>query len=86
VKVIRALRDEGKTILFSSHIMSEVEKLCDRIGIIHRGRLLAMGTLEELRERTGMHYLEDVFVHYVTRAEGVDEAELGATGELEARA
>jgi sodium transport system ATP-binding protein len=41
VKVIRELRAEGKTILYSSHIMSEVEKLCDRIGIIHRGRLLA---------------------------------------------
>ncbi|HSG49994.1 MAG TPA: ABC transporter ATP-binding protein [Longimicrobiales bacterium] len=86
VKVIRELRDEGKTILFSSHIMSEVEKLCDRIGIIHRGRLLAIGTLKELQDRTGKHYLEDVFVHYVTRAEGVHDAELGATGELEARA
>ncbi|MDT8340863.1 MAG: ABC transporter ATP-binding protein [Longimicrobiales bacterium] len=86
VRVVRRLRDEGKTVLFSSHIMSEVEKLCDRIGIIHRGRLLALGTLEELRERTGRHYLEDVFVHYVTREEGVDVAELGATGELEAGA
>lgn len=84
VRIIRALRDEGKTILFSSHIMSEVEKLCDRIGIIHRGRLLALGTLEELRSLTGQHYLEDIFVHYVTREEGVPGAELGATGELEA--
>ncbi|UCC26727.1 MAG: ABC transporter ATP-binding protein [Gemmatimonadales bacterium] len=83
VKVIRELRDEGKTILFSSHIMSEVEKLCDRIGVIHRGRMLAMGTLEELRELTGEHYLEDIFVHYVTRTEGVEGVELGAMGELE---
>lgn len=79
VRVVRELRDEGKTILFSSHIMSEVEKLCDRIGVIHRGRLLALGTLEDLREQTGKHYLEDVFVHFVTEAEG-QEAVLGPTG------
>jgi len=83
VKVIRELRDEGKTIIFSSHIMSEVEKLCDRIGIVHRGRLLALGTLESLREATGQHYLEDIFVHYVTRAEGVEGATIGVTGEQE---
>jgi len=83
VKVIRELRDEGKTIIFSSHIMSEVEKLCDRIGIVHRGHLLALGTLESLREATGQHYLEDIFVHYVTRAEGVEVATIGVTGELE---
>lgn len=81
VRVVRELRDEGKTILFSSHIMSEVEKLCDRIGIIHRGRLLALGTLDDLRERTGKHYLEDVFVHYVTEAEGAG-AVLGPMGAI----
>jgi sodium transport system ATP-binding protein len=81
VRVVRELRDEGKTILFSSHIMSEVEKLCDRIGIIHRGRLLALGTLEELRDRTGKHYLEDVFVQFVTEAEGED-AVMGPMGAI----
>jgi sodium transport system ATP-binding protein len=84
VKVIRELREEGKTIIFSSHIMSEVEKLCDRIAIIHRGSLLAIGTLESLREATGQHYLEDIFVHYVTEEEGVEGAEIGVTGELQA--
>ena len=82
VRVIRELREEGKAILFSSHIMSEVEKLCDRIGIVHRGRLLAMGTLEELRESSGRHYLEDIFVHHVTAAEGVEGAAVGFAGEL----
>jgi len=86
VRIIREMRDEGKTILFSSHIMSEVEKLCDRIGIIHRGTLLALGTLAELREATGKHYLEDVFVDLVTRAEGVTEAGIGFGGALEERA
>ena len=83
VKVVRELREEGKTIIFSSHIMSEVEKLSDRIAIIHRGRLLALGTLDSLREITGHHYLEDIFVQYVTEAEGLAGAAMGATGELE---
>ena len=65
---IAELRDEGKTILFSTHVMSEAEKLCDRIAIIHRGRILILGTLEELREATGDHYLEDIFVRYVQEA------------------
>ncbi|NJD19398.1 MAG: ABC transporter ATP-binding protein [Gemmatimonadetes bacterium] len=86
VGVIRELRNEGKTILFSSHIMSEVEKLCDRIGIIHRGKLLALGTLTGLREATGKHYLEDVFVQLVTEAEGVAGAGIGFGGALEAGA
>jgi sodium transport system ATP-binding protein len=86
VRVIRRMRDEGKTIIFSSHIMSEVEKLCDRIAIVHRGRLLALGTLSELRERTGERYLEDIFVRFVTEAEGVAEASIGVGGELEQRA
>lgn len=84
VKVIRELKEEGKTVIFSSHIMSEVEKLCDRIGILHRGRLLALGTLDDLREATDEHYLEDVFLMYVKRAEGIEtDAELGPVGELE---
>ena len=63
--VIREFRDQGKTILFSTHIMSEAEKLCDRIAIINGGRILACGTLEELRRATGAHYLEDIFIYYV---------------------
>jgi len=67
-KVILELRDEGKTIVFSTHIMSEAEKLCDRIAIIQRGRILACDTLEGLRATTGRHYLEDIFVHYANLA------------------
>ncbi len=63
--MIREFRAQGKTILFSTHIMSEAEKLCDRIAIIHNGSILACGTLEDLRAATGQHYLEDIFVHYV---------------------
>lgn len=62
---ISELRSEGKTIIFSTHIMSEAERLCDRIAIIHGGRILASDTLAGLRESTGQHYLEDIFVLYV---------------------
>ena len=64
-EVIREFRAQGKTILFSTHIMSEAEKICDRIAIIHDGRILACDTLDRLREATGDRYLEDIFVHYV---------------------
>lgn len=67
-KVIAEFRTEGKTVLFSTHIMSEAEKLCDRIAIIHGGRIHACDTLANLREATGQRYLEDIFVHYVKAA------------------
>ena len=73
--MIRELKDEGKTILFSTHIMSEAEKLCDTIAIINQGRILASGSLEELREDTGTRYLEDIFLHYVKGLEEKKDAE-----------
>jgi sodium transport system ATP-binding protein len=59
---IESQRDAGKTILFSTHIMSEAERLCDRICVIHSGRVAAIGTMEELRARTGRRALEEVFL------------------------
>jgi len=67
-KVLTEFRAEGKTIIFSTHIMSEAEKLCDRIAIIHRGKIHASDTLANLRAATGLHYLEDIFVHYVQKS------------------
>src|SRR5215472_14063554 len=58
VKFIRECRDAGKTVIFSTHVMSEAEKLCDHIGIIHSGKLLAEGSLSELRARNGLRDLE----------------------------
>src|SRR5262245_34644053 len=58
---VRALRDRGKCIVYSTHIFREVEKLCDRVAIIHRGKVLDVGTLEELRERHGERDLEELF-------------------------
>ncbi len=53
---------EGKTILFSSHSMGEVDKLCDRIGIIHKGRLVETGSVEGLKEKYGNDNLEEIFI------------------------
>jgi sodium transport system ATP-binding protein len=64
-ETISELRSEGKTIIFSTHIMSEAERLCDRIAIIHGGHILACDTLAGLRQNTQQHYLEDIFVLYV---------------------
>ncbi len=68
VGFIRDCRSRGKTVVFSTHVMSEAEKLCDVIGIIHDGKLLAEGTLAALRQRTGLEELEDIFVRTVEEA------------------
>ena len=65
VKFVRDCRDRGKTVVYSTHIMSEVEKLCDVVGIIHDGRLLAEGTLADLRARYHEQDMEEIFVSAV---------------------
>ena len=77
---IAELRDAGKTILFSTHAMHEVKKLCSRVGIIHRGRLQAEGTPAELLERFGQPDLEELFFHLVERADRDDGANSGRRG------
>jgi sodium transport system ATP-binding protein len=63
---IERLRDEGKCILYSTHIMREVEKLCDRVAIVSKGKIQAAGTLDELRERHGQQDLEELFFQLVS--------------------
>jgi sodium transport system ATP-binding protein len=58
-------RDRGKTVIFSTHIMSEVERLCDNIGIIHGGKLLEEGTVAQLRAKHNEHNLEEIIVKVV---------------------
>lgn len=65
VRFVRDCRDRGKTVIYSTHVMSEVEKLCDTIGIIHDGRLVEEGTLASLRERHGEQDMEEIFVKAV---------------------
>jgi ABC-2 type transport system ATP-binding protein len=52
--LIRALADEGRTVLLSSHLLGEIEQICDRIGVIQKGRLVAEGTVDELRGRESL--------------------------------
>lgn len=68
VKLIRDCREEGKTVLFSTHIMSEVQLLCDDIAIIHRGRLYFSGTREEFEGQMTHRTYEDEFIHLVGEA------------------
>jgi sodium transport system ATP-binding protein len=65
IHFIRECRERGKTVIFSTHVMSEVEKLCDVIGIIQCGKLLAEGSLAELREKYHEQDLEEIFVTVV---------------------
>lgn len=60
---LKKLRQEGKLVLISTHIMTEAEKLCDRIGIIIGGEKVMDGTLEQILEATGGEDLEDAFFH-----------------------
>jgi sodium transport system ATP-binding protein len=78
IEAVSELRDAGKSIIYSTHIMSEVEKLCDRVAIIHKGRILEMGTQEELRTRHDKHTMEDLFFELIDQhdrrsAETVEE-------------
>jgi sodium transport system ATP-binding protein len=66
LKNIELLREMGKCVLFSTHIMREVERLCDRVAIISRGRVAACGTLEELREQYQENDLEELFFRLVS--------------------
>jgi sodium transport system ATP-binding protein len=61
-EIIRRLKNEGHTVLFSSHIMQEVSALCDTIVVIARGRIVASGTPDDLRQQSGHQNLEDAFV------------------------
>src|ERR1700722_12123853 len=69
--MLRALKAEGRCILFSSHVMQEVAALCDRVVIIGHGRVLADGTPEAIREQSGASSLEEAFLHVLGGTEGV---------------
>jgi sodium transport system ATP-binding protein len=66
LNTVLELRDHGKCIVFSTHIMREAERLCDRITILHRGHVLAEGTLEELRDRYRQFDLEELFFQLIS--------------------
>jgi sodium transport system ATP-binding protein len=67
VESIRRQRDEGRAVLFSTHIMSEAEYLCDRILLLHRGHIIDEGVLDDLLARSGCRNLTDAFLLRVGR-------------------
>ncbi len=69
LEAVAELRDQGKCIIFSTHIMSEAERLCDRISIIHRGQFLAEGTLAELQDMHDERDLEELFFQLISKHE-----------------
>jgi sodium transport system ATP-binding protein len=80
LKTVTELREMGKCIVFSTHIMREVERLCDRVAIIHKGLVLAEGTLEELSAEHRQDDFEELFFQLIARhdAEASVEPELVA--------
>lgn len=69
LELIRVQADAGKAILLSTHALDEIETMCRRMGLIHNGRLIAEGSLDDLRQRTDRQRLSDVFLRLV----GADE-------------
>lgn len=67
LNTVAELRDRGKCIIFSTHIMREAEKLCDQIAILHRGSILAEGTLDEVREQHQQSDLEELFFQLISQ-------------------
>jgi len=65
VRFIQNSRERGRCVILSTHIMREAEKLCDRLILLHQGRVCAIGTLSELRRQTEQEDLEDVFLSLI---------------------
>jgi sodium transport system ATP-binding protein len=70
LRTVAELRDHGKCVIFSTHIMREAEKLCDRVAIMHRGHILAEGTLAELTDRHHESDLEELFFSLISDHDG----------------
>jgi ABC-2 type transport system ATP-binding protein len=64
---LRALREAGRTLIYTTHYMEEAERLCDRVAIINEGAIVAVGTSKELAEKTGGANLEEVFLQLTGR-------------------
>jgi ABC-2 type transport system ATP-binding protein len=65
---VKELNEQGKTIVLTTHIMDEADRLSDRIGIMDHGRIIAVDTPERLKEKHGCDTLEDVFLELTGRA------------------
>ncbi len=72
LEYIRRQRDAGKTIILSTHYLDEAEDMCDHIGLLHDGALVAEGTLESLRSQSGQQRLSDIFLKIIHADEQVE--------------
>ena len=70
LSLIDDLKRQGRTIIYSTHIMTEAERICDEVAIIEQGQILAHGSIEAIRDRAPSRSVEDVFVEVVTSAGG----------------
>ncbi len=86
LKTVAELREMGKCIILSTHIMREAERLCDRLAIMHRGHILAEGSLEQMRERHGEEDLEELFFRLISEHEEMRNAECRMQNDLAAGA
>ena len=73
-ELIRGLADEGRTIFYCSHMMDVVERVCDRIVILHEGRVVADGSFEELASRSDERHLEGIFAQLTGGGDGAERA------------
>lgn len=73
-ELIQRFTSEGRCVILSTHLMNEVERLCDFVGVIHRGKIMAEGTPEELMRRYGVNDLESAFIHIIGEKALMDEA------------
>jgi ABC-2 type transport system ATP-binding protein/sodium transport system ATP-binding protein len=81
---VRGLREAGKSIVVCTHQLDEAERLCDRFGLLHRGRLRHEGTLEQLRSETGRQTIVDMFVDMLKAPKAVSAGTALIPSSLEA--
>jgi sodium transport system ATP-binding protein len=67
-------RDKGRTVILSTHIMGEVDRLCDDVAILHEGRILLQGPVEEVKTRAGVASIEDIFFSLIDACEAAPSA------------
>lgn len=77
LKTIARMKELGKCIIFSTHIMREVERLCDHVAIIHKGRILANGAVADLQRRYGQHDIEELIFQLITQHDQGDSCPSG---------
>lgn len=76
-KIMLALKEQGKTIFFNSHMLPDVKEICDRVGVLHRGRMVGQGHLNEICKSGSYQELEDYFMNLIAES----EAEYRKTGD-----